>query len=218
MREYAMREYAMRAFATGSAVMRIIAGLGNPGREYAATWHNLGFLLVDRLFERAAGHKFRDEAQAKVSAVSLAGQRVLLAKPQTFMNASGSAVRRLLEAYGGNDPANLIVASDDVALPFGMIRVRPGGSAGGQKGLKSVIESLGTDAFARVRLGIRPEHQIGDLIDFVLSAIPKRCRTGVEEMIERAADAVEVVIAEGAVRAMQLFNERIKRAATGEES
>jgi len=198
--------------------MRIIAGLGNPGREYAATWHNLGFLLVDTLFERGGGRKFRDEAQAKVSEVSVAGQRVLLAKPQTFMNASGSAVRRLLDGYGNSDPGNLIVASDDVALPFGMIRVRSGGSAGGQKGLKSVIESLGTDAFARVRLGIRPEHQIGDLIDFVLSAIPRRCRTGVDEMIQRAADAVEVIVAESPARAMQLFNERIKQAATGEES
>ena len=195
--------------------MRIIAGLGNPGREYAATWHSLGFALVDRLFERGGGRKFRLEGQAKVAEVPVAGHRALLAKPQTFMNLSGIAVRHLLDVYGECDPSNLIVAADDVALPFGMIRVRKGGSSGGQKGLKSIIEQLGADTFPRVRLGIKPDHEIGELTGFVLSAVPRRCRAGVEEMIERAADAVEVMVNEGTERAMQLFNERIRKAATG---
>ena len=118
------------------------------------TRHNLGFMLIDRLLIRAAGRRFRSESSAKVAEVELAGQRVLLAKPQTYMNLSGDAVSPLLDRYGEGKPANLLVASDDVALPFGMIRVRARGSAGGQKGLKSIIERLGTQEFARVRLGV----------------------------------------------------------------
>src|SRR5215211_6870071 len=190
--------------------MKLIVGLGNPGREYEATRHNLGFMLIDRLFARAGGRRFRDEANAKIAEVTIAGTRVMLAKPQTFMNLSGGAVRSLLERYGDSDAANLIVSSDDVALPFGMIRVRPGGSAGGQNGLKSIIERLGTDKFSRVRLGIKPDHAVGDLASFVLSPIPKRDYEELERMLERAADAVEVVLSEGTARAMSLFNERAK--------
>ena len=104
--------------------MKLIVGLGNPGAEYEATRHNLGFMLVDRLFERAGGRRFRGEVAAQVAEVVLAGQRVLLVKPQTFMNLSGDAVKPLLERYGDGDTANLIVASDEAALPFGMIRIR----------------------------------------------------------------------------------------------
>jgi PTH1 family peptidyl-tRNA hydrolase len=190
--------------------MRLIVGLGNPGREYEATRHNLGFMVIDRLFARAGGRRFRDEASAKVAEATVAGERVVLAKPQTFMNLSGGAVRPLLERYGGADAANLIVSSDDVALPFGMIRVRPGGSAGGQKGLKSIIERLGTDKFPRVRLGVKPDHPLGDLSSFVLSPIPKRDYEALEKMLDRAADAIEVMLAEGVERAMALFNERAR--------
>jgi peptidyl-tRNA hydrolase, PTH1 family len=190
--------------------MKLIVGLGNPGREYEATRHNLGFMLIDRLFARAGGHRFRSEANAKVAEVTIAGNRVVLAKPQTFMNLSGGAVRPLLERYGDADAANLIVSSDDVALPFGMIRVRRGGSAGGQNGLKSVIEHLGTDKFARVRLGVKPDHQVSSLSSFVLSPIPKRDYEELEKMLDRAADAVEVMLTDGVERAMSLFNERLK--------
>lgn len=190
--------------------MKLIVGLGNPGREYEATRHNLGFMVIDRLFARAGGRRFRDESNAKIAEVTISGVRAVLAKPQTFMNLSGGAVRPLLERYGDADPANLIVSSDDVALPFGMIRVRPGGSAGGQKGLKSIIERLGTDKFPRVRLGVRPGHPVGDLSSFVLSAIPKRDFDELEKMLDRAADAVEVMLAEGVERAMSLFNERAR--------
>src|SRR5262245_32161483 len=114
--------------------MRVVVGLGNPGREYEETRHNLGFMLIDRLFERAGGRKFREESAAQVAQISLAGQPALLVKPLTFMNLSGDAVRPVLARYGEGDAANLIVLSDDVALPFGMIRIRPRGSAGGQKG------------------------------------------------------------------------------------
>jgi len=190
--------------------MKLIVGLGNPGREYEMTRHNLGFMLVDRLFERAGGRRFRNESNAKIAEVTLAGKRILLVKPQTFMNLSGDAARPLLEHYGEAEPSNLIVACDDVALPFGTIRVRARGSAGGQKGLKSIIERLATQEFARVRLGVRPDHPVEDLASFVLSPIPKRDRAALDQALERAADAIEVVLTEGVEHAMALFNERVK--------
>ncbi len=190
--------------------MKLIVGLGNPGREYEMTRHNLGFMLIDRLLTRAGGRRFRSESSAKVAEGALAGQRVLLAKPQTYMNLSGDAVRPLLDRYGEGTPVNLIVASDDVALPFGMIRVRARGSAGGQKGLKSIIERLGTQEFARVRLGVKPDHPLDDLSKFVLSPIRNRDREQLEETLERAVDAVTVILSEGVERAMARFNERVK--------
>ncbi len=190
--------------------MKLIVGLGNPGREYEMTRHNLGFMLIDRLFTLGGGRRFRSESSAKVAEVTLAGQRVLLAKPQTYMNLSGDAVRPLLDRYCEGQPANLLVASDDVALPFGMIRVRARGSAGGQKGLKSIIERVGTQEFARVRLGVKPDHPLDDLSKFVLSPIRNRDREQLDETLERAVDAVTVILAEGVGRAMARFNERVK--------
>ncbi|MGA9769507.1 MAG: aminoacyl-tRNA hydrolase [Blastocatellia bacterium] len=191
--------------------MKLIVGLGNPGREYETTRHNLGFMLIDRLFERAGCRRFRDESNAKVAEATLAGERVLLVKPQTYMNLSGNAVRPLLERYGEAKAANLIAASDEAALPFGMIRVRGRGSAGGQKGLKSIIERIGSQEFPRVRLGVKPDHAVSDLSSFVLSPIPRRDRETLDHMLDRAADAVEVIIREGIERAMSLFNERVKQ-------
>ena len=190
--------------------MRVVVGLGNPGREYEDTRHNLGFMLVDRLFERAGGRKFRDDSGAKVAPITLAGQQALLVKPQTFMNLSGDAVRPLLDRYGEGSPSNLIVFSDDVALPFGMIRIRPRGSAGGQKGLKSIIERLGTQEFSRLRLGAAPDHPISDLTRFVLSRIPKREAETLGAMLDRATEAVDVIVSGGVERAMSLFNERVQ--------
>ena len=190
--------------------MKLIVGLGNPGPEYEMTRHNLGFMLIDRLFERAKGRRFRPESSARVAQVELAGQRVLLAKPATYMNLSGDAVRPLLDRYGEGSPTNLIVASDEVALPFGMIRVRARGSAGGQNGLKSIIAALGTQDFARVRLGVKPEHPVDDLSSFVLSPIRKRDLKMLEETVDRAADAVETILTDGVERAMARFNERVK--------
>jgi PTH1 family peptidyl-tRNA hydrolase len=190
--------------------MKLVVGLGNPGRRYEATWHNLGFMLVDNLLERAGGRCFRTEAEALVAQVELADRPVLLVKPQTFMNLSGNAVRPLLERYGEADPANLIVALDDVALPRGMIRVRACGSAGGQKGLQSIIDCLGTDQFTRIRLGIKPDYPIDDLSSFVLQRVPKRYHKQISEMIELGSDAVMVILTEGTHRAMAIFNQRVK--------
>ena len=196
--------------------MKLIVGLGNPGREYEETRHNFGFMLIDRLMARAGGRRFRDETGAKVAEVTLAGERALLVKPQTYMNLSGDAVKPLLARYGSGEVANVIVASDDVALPFGMIRVRGRGSAGGQKGLKSIIERLGSDGFARLRLGVKPDHPVSDLASFVLTPIPKRDRQVLDETLDRAADAIEVILTEGVERAMSRFNERIKEVISDE--
>ncbi|HYP29211.1 MAG TPA: aminoacyl-tRNA hydrolase [Blastocatellia bacterium] len=190
--------------------MKVIAGLGNPGRDYDDTRHNLGFMLIDRLFARSGGRGFRAEANALVAEAGLAGERVILVKPQTFMNLSGDSVRPLLARYGEADAKNLIVTCDDVALPFGMVRVRPGGSAGGQKGLKSIIDRLGTNDFPRVRIGIRPDHPVSDLSRFVLARIPRGDRELLDATLDRAADAVEMILSEGVARAMSAFNERVK--------
>jgi peptidyl-tRNA hydrolase, PTH1 family len=190
--------------------MKLVVGLGNPGRDYEMTRHNLGFMLIDRLFARAGGHRFRAEANAEVAEISLASERIVLAKPLTYMNLSGNAVRPLLEKYGEGEARNLIVACDDVALPFGMIRVRPQGSAGGQKGLQSIIDRLGNQNFPRLRLGIKPEHQVGQLKGFVLSQIPRKDFEALNQVLDRAAEAVETIIKDGVERAMQLFNERVK--------
>jgi peptidyl-tRNA hydrolase, PTH1 family len=196
--------------------MKLIVGLGNPGREYEETRHNLGFMLIDRLMERGGGRRYRDEANARVAEVTIGAARVLLVKPQTYMNLSGDAVRPLLDRYGDSDPANLIVISDEAALPLGMIRVRARGSAGGQKGLKSIIDRLGSQEFTRVRLGVKPDHAVSDLSGFVLSRIPKRDRETIDEVIDRAADAVEVILSDGVERAMARYNERLKTATSDE--
>ena len=197
--------------------MKLIVGLGNPGPKYEMTRHNLGFMLIDRLFEKAGAYRFRDEANAQVAQIDFAGERVLLVKPQTFMNLSGNSVRPLLDKYGETDAANLIVACDDVALPFGMVRIRGRGSAGGQKGLQSIIERIGTQDFPRIRLGIKPEHAVGNLPDFVLSQIPKRERLPLEQTLDRAVTALEAIIKDGVERAMSLFNERVKPVKSEEE-
>jgi PTH1 family peptidyl-tRNA hydrolase len=190
--------------------MKLLVGLGNPGREYEMTRHNLGFMLIDTLHSKAGGRRFRSESNAIVAEVVLSDQRVLLVKPQTYMNLSGDAVRPLLARYGEGEISNLIVASDDVALPFGMIRVRPRGSAGGQKGLKSIIERLGSQEFARVRLGVKPDHPLSDLSNFVLSPIRNRDREQLAAILEKAAEAVVVILSDGVERAMARFNERVK--------
>lgn len=190
--------------------MKLIVGLGNPGREYEMTRHNLGFMLIDTLYSKTGGRRFRSESNAMVAEAVLADQRVLLVKPQTYMNLSGDSVRPLLVRYGEGEISNLIVASDDVALPFGMIRVRPRGSAGGQKGLKSIIERLGSQEFARVRLGVKPDHPLSDLSNFVLSPIRNRDREQLAVILERAAEAVIVILSDGVERAMARFNERVK--------
>ncbi len=188
--------------------MRLIVGLGNPGPEYAWTPHNLGFLVVDRLAEIGGIRVERPEAKSYIGRGKLAGQEVVLAKPQAYMNVSGLAVHELVERLEA-DPGEMIVVYDDVALPWGMLRIRERGSAGGHNGLKSLIGALGTDEFTRVRLGVQPQHPVGDLAAYVLSPMRKADLEIAAEMVAGAAEAVEIILAEGTRRAMNRFNRRV---------
>ena len=188
--------------------MRVIVGLGNPGIEYAWTPHNLGFLVVDALAEDAGIRVTRPEAKSLVGLGELAGQRVALAKPHTMMNLSGLAVRDLLERYECG-PEELVVLYDDVALPWGMLRVRERGSAGSHNGLKSIIGTIGSTEFPRVRMGIQPDHPVGDLAAYVLRPMRKPDLEIAAEMAEQAAEAVELMITRGIADAMNRFNRRI---------
>jgi PTH1 family peptidyl-tRNA hydrolase len=191
------------------ARMRLIVGLGNPGPEYAWTPHNLGFLALDRLAELAGARIERPEAKSLLGRGKLAGYEVLLAKPQTYMNVSGLAVRELVERFEC-DPAEIVVIYDDVALPWGMIRVRERGTAGGHNGMKSIIGALGTMEFPRVRLGVQPEHPVEDLAAYVLRPMRRADLESAAEMVDAAAEAVQVILSDGVGRAMTRFNRRVK--------
>ena len=188
--------------------MRLIVGLGNPGPEYEWTPHNMGFLAIDGIAERAGIRITRPEAKSYVGRGKFAGEEVILAKPQTMMNLSGVAVRMLLEKYEC-DPAEMIVLTDEVDLPWGMLRIRERGSAGTHNGLKSIVSALGGGEFIRVRLGIKPEKIWGELRDYVLSKLSRADREIAGQMVTEATDAVELIIAEGISKAMSKFNRRV---------
>jgi PTH1 family peptidyl-tRNA hydrolase len=188
--------------------MWLVVGLGNPGLEYAWTPHNLGFLVVDAIAERAGIRVERPEAKSLVGIGEFAGKEIVLAKPHTMMNLSGLAVRDLLERCGCG-PAEMVVLYDDVALPWGMLRIRERGSAGSHNGLKSIIGTMGTMEFPRVRMGIQPDHPVGDLAAYVLRPMRKPDLEIAGEMAEQAADAVELIITRGIAHAMNRFNRRV---------
>jgi PTH1 family peptidyl-tRNA hydrolase len=184
--------------------MRLVVGLGNPGPEYAGTRHNAGFWVVDELAARH-GFSFAKRAyKADVAQGRIADEDVLLLKPQTFMNASGESVGRASRDLGV-EPADVVVVYDDLDLPVGRIRVRGASGAGGHHGVESLIETLGSRDFPRVRVGIgRPSG--GDMIDYVLATPTREEASLLGESVERAADAIETVLAEGVARAMSRFN------------
>jgi peptidyl-tRNA hydrolase, PTH1 family len=185
----------------------LIVGLGNPGERYEWTRHNLGFMLVDLLARQTGAQVKRLECRALVGRAELEGRTAELVKPQTYMNLSGESVACLLRKRSALKPASdLVVISDDIAIPFGSIRLRPSGSSGGQKGLKNIISALGTDVFPRLRVGIKPEHPISDTADFVLERFPKGQRAEVEQILERCAEALRAVIRDGIEKAMSQYN------------
>lgn len=195
--------------------MRLIVGLGNPGSAYARTPHNLGFMAVEEIAGRSGIRVERPEAKALVGFGSIAGQEVALAQPQTMMNLSGLAVRDLLQRYAGT-PKDLLVLYDDVALPWGSLRIRERGTAGGHNGVKSIIGAVGTLEFLRVRMGVQPDHPVGDLATYVLHPMRKAELEVAREVAGQAADAVEDILTQGAAHAMNRFNRR--GAAPEEES
>jgi peptidyl-tRNA hydrolase, PTH1 family len=187
--------------------MRLIVGLGNPDPEYQWTPHNLGFMAVDELANRHAIRVERPEGKALVGRGKIAGEEVVLAKPQTYMNLSGISVRELLEKYGLDVP-DLLVMWDEVQLPMGTIRIHPDGSAGSHNGAKSVIGAVGTEKFARLRLGCGADHPVNSRREHVLRPMPKPELEVAAEMIGEAGDAVEMILTKGLDAAMTKYNRR----------
>ncbi len=185
--------------------MRCIVGLGNPGREYARTRHNAGAAAVELLAQRHRIDLSKRRHQALYGRGAIAGVEALLAQPQTFMNNSGQAVRRLLSFYGLG-PEHLLVVVDDINLPLGTTRLRRRGRDGGQKGLRSVAQHLGTTEYARLRIGIGPLPAGRDATAFVLSPFRPSERERAEEGIERAVKAVERALTDGLEAAMDQYN------------
>ena len=184
----------------------LIVGLGNPGAQYEWTRHNLGFLVVERLAREAGREIKREECRALVGRAEIENRKVELAKPQTYMNLSGESVACLLRKRELKATTDLIVISDDLALPFGTLRLRPRGSSGGHNGLKSIIAQTGTDEFARLRIGIQPEHPLADTKRYVLERFPQSMRGDVEKVLERSAEALRAVLRDGIDKAMATYN------------
>lgn len=183
----------------------MLVGLGNPGREYRETRHNIGFMLMDRFAERHEFKGMKVQNKAIVTLGRINDHRIILVKPQTYMNLSGQAVAALARFYKV-DFSNLIVAHDDVDLPFGTIRIRPGGGSAGQKGVGSIIQQLGTQEFPRLRMGIgRPPGQM-DAAAFVLLPFPKAEQEFLRGFIDRAVDALDCFIENGLDTAMNRYN------------
>lgn len=183
---------------------KFIVGLGNPDPEYTSTRHNVGFRVVDELAARHGAPRLRRRFQARVTQISLGEEQVLLLQPLTYMNRSGLAVAAMLQFYQAS-PQDLLVVCDDFQLPLGKLRLRRKGSAGGHRGLQSIIAQLGTQEFPRLRLGIgNPGAQ--DPVEYVLSPFPEEEREIIAPAIVRAAEACEVCMREGLEAAMNQFN------------
>jgi PTH1 family peptidyl-tRNA hydrolase len=187
--------------------MFLVAGLGNPGEEYTLTPHNLGFLTIDRLAERHGIRVTRRDSKALTGVGEIDGHPVMLAKPQTYMNLSGTSVVPLMEKHA-IEPGRLVVVYDELDLGWTALRIKPKGSAAGHNGIKSLIAWLNTDEFVRVRLGIHPGRPVKDGAEFVLSPFRRAQIEELDELTGYAADAVRSIIAEGVEKAMTRFNRR----------
>ena len=188
--------------------MKLIIGLGNPGKQYSKTRHNAGFIAVSALAENLGLSEFKksDKHNAELAEGSINGEKAVIAKPRTFMNLSGQAVRSVMQFYK-IEINDLIVISDDVTIPSGTLRVRKSGSAGGHNGLKSIIKELGTDEFLRIRLGIEPLTPFkGSLEDYVLGQFSDEEKDLMEENIEKLPELLKILFEKGIEEAMQEFN------------
>jgi PTH1 family peptidyl-tRNA hydrolase len=197
--------------------VKLIVGLGNPGVEYQWTPHNMGFLAVDAIANQCGVQVSNRHCKALTARVELEGEPALLAKPETFMNRSGDAVGALLDEYEADPAKDLIVLVDELALPFGSIRIRERGSAGGHNGLKSVIARLGgSQEFLRIRLGVAPEHRLTSGRDYLLSPMRKAQLELAAEAVETCSEAVRMILRQGAAAAMNRFNQKGNGAAQAE--
>ena len=184
---------------------RIVIGLGNPGREYAATRHNVGQWCVDRLADHHSIGRFRRSRLAEVAEGTIGDGRVVLAKPRTYVNESGRAVTSLMSKYRAA-PGDLLVVYDEMDLPTGSIRLRARGGSGGHNGMKSIIDAVGTQEFARLRIGVGRPARSGAEVEHVLGSMPREEKASVEDAVSRAAEAIEAVLRDGVVEAMNRFN------------
>ena len=191
--------------------MYIIVGLGNPGRQYEGTRHNIGFRVVDEIAVKHHIDVTEKKHKALVGKGMIGNEKVILVKPQTFMNLSGESVRSVIDYYKIDETAELILILDDVSLPPGQIRIRKKGSAGGHNGLKNIILHLNHDIFMRIRVGIGEKPSGYDLADYVLGHFAKEEEELVIQSINDAAEAVEILLVDGPDKAMNRFNKKVNR-------
>ncbi|PYX39338.1 MAG: aminoacyl-tRNA hydrolase [Acidobacteria bacterium] len=191
--------------------MKLIVGLGNPGIEYQFTPHNLGFLAIDRIANDCGVEIRNRQCRALTARVTIGAEQVLLAKPETYMNLSGIAVRELLTKHELNPATDVVVIYDELDLPLGTIRIRQRGSSAGHNGMESVIGALGTQEFLRIRLGVTPDgKKVLEGARYLLKPLRKAQLKIVDEVLDRAAEAVKVILTEGPAAAMNRFNRRLE--------
>lgn len=189
----------------GRPVFKIVIGLGNVGRRYRFTRHNIGFMVVDALAREGGGEAWSTACEASICYLEIEGQDTLLAKPLTYVNRSGEAARLLMQAHGLL-PRDFLIILDDLSLPLGRMRIREKGSAGGHRGLESICQALGSEEILRLRLGIGEESMPANKAEFVLSDFAPDRQEALDEMIGKACDAVKMILGDGAPKAMAVYN------------
>jgi PTH1 family peptidyl-tRNA hydrolase len=188
--------------------VKLIVGLGNPGIEYQFTPHNMGYLAVDRIAEKLGSVRIGNRhCRALTGRGKIGDEEVLLAKPETFMNLSGLSVRELVEKYEAEPAKDLIVLYDELDFEWGTMRIRERGSSAGHNGVESIMGVIGPE-FIRIRMGVGPGHPIGNGADYVLTPMKKKQLEAADEVLEKAADAVKMIVQEGVAKAMSVFNQR----------
>ena len=190
--------------------MKLIVGLGNPGIEYQFTPHNVGFLAIDRIAGQCGVSVDNRHCKALTARARIGNEEVLLAKPETYMNLSGMSVQELVRKYELDLQKDLIVIYDELDLPLGTIRIRERGSSAGHNGMQSIIDALGTQEVLRIRLGIAPDHPVKDGSRYVLAQFRKSQLVALDDLLEKASEAVSVVLNEGRSAAMNRFNRKVK--------
>jgi len=188
--------------------VKLIIGLGNPGIEYQFTPHNLGFLAIDRIAGSLGLEVRNRQCRALTARTVIGDQAVLLAKPETFMNLSGVAVRELMQEYDAQPESDLIVLQDELDFPLGTLRIHTRRSSAGHNGIESIIGALGTQDFLRIRMGVAPERKVGDGAEYLLAPMKKKELEVVDGILDTAEEAVKVILKEGPAAAMNRFNRK----------
>ena len=191
--------------------MFAIIGLGNPGKEYENTRHNAGFNSVDAIAKKYGIDISKNEFKSKVGQGFIDGQKVILVKPQTYMNNSGEAVREVVDFYKLDSTSEIMIIYDDISLDVGMIRVRDKGSAGGHNGIKGIIAHLGSEAFLRIRVGVGDKGENGDLVKHVLGTFKGDDETTIKESYEKAVDAATLILNDNFEKAMNIYNKKVPK-------